>query len=427
MSYTFRVIFEGVLGYIPDKPFFVRCCKGKNYCCTKYRDQASGATKKICYNCDPDEGCWKRRSDAVDPNDPESGPIRSLAVLLPDLRRPGVPSVPGSTQPCPHCCPEEAEQDSPRLNFPKFREPHFPLLSFRLSDLRESTTRRIDLVARDISRQEEEGLLFLRREQIRFKMVAENAETFSFAGWAPCPPPPPYKLPDCCDRLKKLPEWWGRSPDLGDREQLESLWWLPDLERIVLDPAFQKATRARHDILPSYRGPFPEGLVARVECTGGRLRTYDFNRGVDGFPFRWRFAKPEDAWGPGSWNRALANSLALEFFDVRDEVRIELKRLANEVVVEELVLAPAPGASRPVLEICISNREPDLLFQEESFNRSSLPDMDFQPFYEQLSEASENDWAKLPIPNPGTTSFFGPVEKPCSGTVIRGQGGTDGQ
>jgi hypothetical protein len=264
--------------------------------------------------------------------------------------------------------------------------------------------------------------LFLRREQIRFNMEAENAKTFSFAGWAPCPPPQYDDLKACCHELGKLPDWWGRTPDLGDREQLESLWWLPDLERIILEDVYKDAARARPDVLPSYRGPFPEGLIARVECSGGRLRTYDFNRNVDGIPVTWDFAPPHDLTNI-TWKRALANSLALEFFDVRDEVRIELKRLANEVVVEELVLAPAPGAARPVLEIEITNREPDLLFQEESFNRSSLPDMDFQPFYEFLS-STRHEVAMLPIPYPSKESFFGVVEKPCAGTGMKGQGGT---
>jgi hypothetical protein len=309
------------------------------------------------------------------------------------------------------------------LNFPKYREPHFPLLRFRLNDLRDSTTRRVDLVARDISRQDEEGILFLRREQIRFVMDAENAEGFSFAGWAPCPPPSYDNLEDCYKMLKKPPKWWGKTPDLRSRDQLESLWWLPDLKRILpnsLYPGhFQLATRAKPEVLPSYRGPFPEGLIARIECSGGRLRTYDFNRDVDGVPVIWNFVPPRNL-GKVTWHRALANSLALEFFDVRDEVRIQLKRLANEVVVEELVLAPGPGASRPLLEIEITNREPDLLFQEESFNRSALPDIDFQPFYELLSRARLTDIPHLPIPYPDRESFFGVVEKPCAGSGLSG-------
>jgi len=418
VSYTFRVIFSGVLAYVPDKPFFEKIEHEKK-CCRSDENESDPKKKTVCYHCPEDEGCYRRRDDTIKSYDPLSGPVRSLAVLVPDLRRPGRPNVPNPPNPpCGH-----RHCRSP-LNFPRFREPHFPLLKFRLSDLRESTTRRVDLVCRDISRQDEEGLLFLRREQIRFKMEAENVTSFSYADWAPCPPPLYKDLRDCCKDLVRLPESWGKSPDLRDRDQLESLWWLPDLNRIVLEESHKAAVRVRPDFLPSYRGPFPEGLIARVECTGGRLRTFDFNRGVDGLPFIWRFAPPDDAWSCGTWNRALANSLALEFYDVRDEVHIELKRLANEVVVEELVLAPAPGASRPVLEIEITNREPDLLFEGESFNRASLPDMDFQPFYELLSEAAQELLPCLPIPNPGTRSFFGAVEKPCAGGGMQGQGGT---
>jgi hypothetical protein len=373
VSYTFRVIFEGVCGYVPDKRFF---------------------------QPDPDHtGFWKRR--------PPRDPIRSLAVLLPDLRRPTAPKTKDDI-----------------LRFPKFREPHFPLLKFRLADLREGTTRRVDLVCRDISQKEEDGLLFLRREQVRFHMSAENKQHFSYAGWSPQYDDEKKLLAEY-DWFKKLPKWWGKIPDLGSREQLESLWWLPALDRIVAKK-FSEATKARTDVLPSYRGPFPEGLIARIECTGGRLRTLDFNRGVDGFPLSWRFAPPDDAKSAGSWNLALSNSLALEFFDVRGDVHIELKRLANEVVVEELVLAPAPGASRPVLEILISNREPDLLFQEEGFSRSTLPDMDFQPLYEQLSQVQDPKSEiipQLPVPHPAKDTFFGIREKPCAGGSMLGQEG----
>jgi hypothetical protein len=146
------------------------------------------------------------------------------------------------------------------------------------------------------------------------------------------------------------------------------------------------------------------------------LRTDDFNRSVDSIPIPWRFASPADASGNGTWNRALANSIALEFFDVKDWVHIELRRLANEVVIEELVLAPAPGASRPVIEIYISNREPDFLFQEEGFGRLTLPDVDFQPFYELSS--FRGDISGLPIPHPAKSSFFGIREKPCAGSVL---------
>lgn len=400
MSYTFRVVFDGVCAYVPDKPFFVPCKGADDYCREKKKRQ------EICEDLLPPgedpKDCWRRRCDDIEPGNQHSGPIRSLAVLLPDLRRPGRPSLPTGSE----------------LNFPAFREPHFPLLHFGLCDLREGTTRRVDFVGRDISEKNEKGILFLRREQIRFELDAENSRTFSFAGWAPYPVDCD-KLPDCCKELGRLPEWWGKEPDLGDREQLESLWWLPDLERIV--EGNDDAIRVRPEVLPSYRGPFPPGLVGRVECQGGHLRTYDFNRGADGFPIRWRFAEPgAQQHDCGTWNRVLANSLALEFYDVRSEVRIELRRLANEVVVEELVLAPAPGASRPLLEIAISNREPDLLFQEEGFSRSTLPDLDFQPFYEQLSQANKDTWSTLPIPHPARHSLFGVVEKPCSGSGMRG-------
>ena len=396
MSYTFRVIFDGVCAYVPNRPFFVDpnapppSLAGSRFS-TDPTPPAPAvrapAPRRLSTNPPPMPAAanLSRPRYSTGPVRPwESCQVDSLAVLLPDLRRPARPSLPAHSQ----------------LNFPNFREPHFPLLTFNLGDLREGTTRRVDLVCRDISRQDEEGLLFLRREQIRFSLDAENAGQFSFSGWTPLNPDEP-------------------APELDQREQIESLWWLPDLARITDDPT---AAKVRPEVLPSYRGPFPEGLIARVECTGGRLRTYDFNRNVDNNPIHWRFAEPADAWGPGTWNRALANSVALEFFDVRGDVKIQLRRLANEVVDEELVLAPAPGASRPVLEIHISNREPDLLFQEEGFGRLTLPDVDFQPFYERLS-AFRGDVSSLPIPHPARASFFGIREKPCAGTVMVAEGG----
>jgi hypothetical protein len=385
MSYTLRVVFDGVCAYVPNKQFFFDEYNKQKQ--EEEKEKHKKAKDPLAARCD------KASTEPVHPAAYQqkwcaADQVDSLSILLPDLRRPAKPSLPRGS----------------RLNFPAFREPHFPLLTFRLGDLREGTTRRVDLVARDISEQDERGMLFLRQEQIRFSLKAENASCFSFAKWIPRNPFQPL-------------------PELDRPEQTESLWWLSDLARIV--EGSSEATEAKSEVLPSYRGPFPKGLVARVECTGGRLRTHDFNRNVDNIPLAWRFARPDDAWGEGSWNRALANSVALEFFDVQSEVKIELRRLANEVVIEHLVLAPAPGASRPVLEISISNREPDLLFQEEGFGRLTLPDLDFQPFYEKLSSFRGNV-SDLPIPHPARASFFGIREKPCAGTVMTPGGGNSG-
>lgn len=363
MSYTFRVVFDGVCAYVPNERFF------------DFDHQKKKFVSRI--------------ETSLKDKEQKTKLPRSLAVLLPDLRRPGMPHLP-----------------SVPLRFPPIRDPHFPLLQFRLKDLREGTTRRVDLVCRDISSDDEAGILFLRREQIRFKLDAENSSSFSFAD----------SVPDDPDQLK---------PDPNCPEQFESLWWLTDIRRIV-DPCDVDVAVVDPKFLPSYRGPFPDGLIARVECTGGRLRTFDFNRDLDGEPLPWRFAPPGADPLEGSWNRALSNSVALEFFDVRDEVHIELRRLANEVIIEELVLAPGPGASRPELEIRISNREPDLLFQAEGFSRSALPDMDFQPFYELSlgpDQPEPDRIASLPVPNPGNQTFFGIREKPCAGGVLDEKGG----
>ncbi len=392
MSYTFRVVFDGVLSYVPDKPFF----------CERRNDK------------------WKAQKD-----------VRSLSVLLPDLRRPGE-----SKRPPEDCCcgskVKSRDRSDGSIFLPKFRDPHFPLLKFRLSDLRDGTTRRVDLVCRDISEREEEGVLLLRRERVSFSLKAENDRSFSFADWIP---PPNRARPrrdqfedetarseveSCVENIGGIDRCRPSHdvPNLGLREELESLWWLPDLAQIVGEK-YKNAARVDEKFLDSYRGPFPEGLIARVECDGGRLRTYDFNRGVDGAPIAWRFAAPTDSDPKsGTWKRAIGNSLALEFYDVRGPVRIGLRKLANEVIDRTLVLAPAPGAARPIVEIEISNREPDLLFSDEGFSRSTLPDMDFQAFYERLSQADKETIHELPVPHPSGSSFFGVVEKPCAGACM---------
>jgi hypothetical protein len=448
MSYTFRVIFDGVCAYVPERPFFKKVGggsgggSGTNYTGGQQTDgdQAASGNK------------WCAETD-----------VDSVAILLPDLRRAGLTDHPGlagaggsgvsaSTvvaqgggQDCP--CESEEPSDEPsdtetgdlgsacrhrrRPFFPEQREPHFPLLRFNLGDLAEGTDRRVDLVCRDISEKDESGLLFLRREQIRFHLKAENARTFTFANWTPwdrC----------CCDGASCPNNDGGAGcrcephctpcdpadyplPDLALRDERESLWWLPDLGQIAgtSDPG---AAVVDSDFLPSYRGPIQEGLVARVECYGGRLRTYDFNRTADGRPLPWRFAPPGDASNDGTWRRAIGNSLALEFFDVQGPVEIEIKRLANEVVTRKLVLSPHPGACRDVVEIEIGNREPDLLFEQEGLSRAVLPDMDFQAFYRQLSRAVR-PIKDLPVPHPSLTYFFGVTEKPCAGTQMRAEEG----
>lgn len=362
MSYTFRVVFDGVCGYVPEKPFFKR----------KEMNQLA------------DGEIWSAQEK-----------IAWLDVLLPDLRRPGETFRPNGNPNNP-------------VYLPRLREPHFPLLRFKLADLREGTTRRVDLVHRDISERDERGLLFLRREQVRFDVHSQNEDSFAFADWIP---PNKSKPSEQYVEEDHSSEETYSTPRLGDQDEFESLWWLPDLDQIT-----PERLKVRDDLLRSYRGPFPEGLVSRIECNGGRLRTFAFNIDVGGKPIEWRFASPSDSISDGCWNRAIGNSLALEFFDVRGEVSIELKRLANEVVTKKLVLAPAPGASCPVLEIEISNREPDLLFQEEGFSRAALPDMDFQAFYEKL--VPDFEFREYPVPHPSRQSFFGVIEKPCAGTSL---------
>ena len=327
MSYTFRVIFEGVCAWVPDHPFF------------------------------PEDAPGTVRVNEVD-------------VLVPDLSR--------------------AEYNTqPAEGLRVFRSPHFALFKFSLPDLHRKTTRRVDLVTRDIGTHDEEGLLFLKREQIRFRLEAENATSFRFADRKPAPESRP-------------------KPEPTRREELESLWWLPRLQDIA--PAYQ---RARADHLSTHRGPFPEELQARVEIKGGFLKTYDFNRDVNGDPLPWRFLPADATSGQGLWNRAIGNRQALEFYDVQGPVTIELKRIANDVHTTELVLDLPPGAHRPVLEVFVTNLEPELMFGAQDRLTAQLPDPDFEEFYYMHSDnVTFNE--ERPVPNPSGFGFLGIRDKPCS-------------
>lgn len=156
MSYTFRVIFEGVCAWVPDHPFF--------------------------------------------PQDVTAPSAKKVDVLLPDLSR-----------------AEFNTQSADGLRV--FRSPHFALLKLPLADLQSDTTRRVDLVTRDVGSPHEEGILFLKREQIRFCLRADNAETFQYASWKP-------------EDTSNLDDSWTikgsrpgmHYPDPASKDQLESLW-----------------------------------------------------------------------------------------------------------------------------------------------------------------------------------------------------------
>lgn len=356
MSYTFRVIFDGVCAHVPDHPFFSRC------------DEEPKGDKGVK---------WR-------PNT-----VNEVDVLLPDLTR--------------------AEYNSqPVEGLRVFRSPHLALLQFSLPDLHRKTTRRIDLVTRDIGTRDESGLLYLKREQIRFRLQAENATSFRFADWSPA------DLDDD-DRSR----WWFDKPDHAIHvprptapKQLESLWWLPRLQEIA-----PKYAQVRPDVLSTHAGPFPEELQARVEIKGGFLKTFDFNRNVNGDPQPWRFLPAKEPSGTGKWNRAIGNRQALEFYDVRGPVTIELKRIANDVHTTELVLNLPPGAYRPVLEVVISNREPESLFGVQDRLTAQLPDPDFEEFYYMLSAETDMQYAR-PVPNPLGFGLLGIRDKPCSPTAM---------
>lgn len=346
MSYTFRVIFEGVCGFVPDRKFFKK----------------AGAI-------------WTKN---------ECDPPTEVDVLLPDLSR-----------------AEYNTQVSQDLRV--FRSPHFALLQFDYGQLENETTRRVDLAYRtDVSSRAERGLLCLKREQIRFIVDANNKDELEFAGWTPENQESPWR------EILAPPTPGLHVPDPTYPDQAKSLWWLPRLDEIE-----SHYDRARCDQLRDHYHALPEDLQSRVEIDGGFLRTFDFNRNVDGEPQPWRFLPADQRTGAGVWNRAIGNRLALEFYDVTDPVKIELKRLGNDVQTTYLQLAPEAGADVEELEVVITNSEPERLFSAEDRLTAQLPDPDFEEFYYMLTEP-EDYFEPMPVPNPPGFGLLGISDKPCS-------------
>lgn len=331
MSYTFRVIFEGVCAFVPRKPFF--------------EDAESTAE------------------------------LPPLTVLLPDLRGALPVSEAGGLY--------------------RLRPSHFPLLKFDPKNLAARTTRKVDLVCRDFVEPREQALMFLKREQIRFKIKARNARHFTYANCRPCN---------------------EHRPDPFNKAEMESLWWLPRIAELD-----RRRARVRPDLLPNRYQAFPDDLIARLEIQGGHLKTFDFNRDLKGDPQVWRFALPNDDYSDGHWNRPIGNRLALEFYDVEGPVRLKMRRLANEVYEETLELAHPPGGARPVLEIEICNREPEVLFtREEEQAQAILPDADFEEFYFKCSaDLGPAKSPSGPVPHHRGPVFFGPIKDPCSPSEMK--------
>lgn len=332
MSFTLRVVFDGVCAFVPAPEPFFSYTSGK----------------------------W------------EAKPVKSIAVLLPNLQSAALASYKFQGR-----------------SF--FREPHFPLLTFPIESLQGGTTRRVDLVAREPGRRDEVGVCLLNREQIRFKCDTQYRKDLSFEGW----------VPSTVTQEK---------PTEGKPEEVRSLWWLPRVDELTVG----KHGRPRKDLSPDHLAGFPDDLAARVETAGGQLSVANFNRGRTGLPIPWRFAPPDDAASAGVWQRAIGNSLALEFFDIGEKVVLEMRRLGNEVHDAELVLAPPIGARNPVVEVRISNMELERLLGRTDVGRGSFLDPDFQAFYQAIS-IGPVDLGKQPIPNPaGKYLFLGIRDKPCS-------------
>lgn len=354
MSYTFRVIFDGVCAFVPDKPFFSR---------------------------NKDTGVWGANGDKA----------TYVDVLLPDLTR-----------------AEYNTQAARGLRI--FRSPHIALLKFQRDHLDWSeTSRRVDLVCRDIDSSDEEGLLFLKREQIRFHLKASNVKCFEYADWSP----DEKQQGDLREAVIDSRISGVHVPTTDD--QMESLWWLPRLREIEphYDRVNSRMVRGKDGLCRA----FPEELQARVEINGGRLRTFGFNRDVNGEPQPWRFLPADETAGSGVWNRAIGNRLALEFFDVCGRVGIELKRIANDVEITNLVLMPR--VDQEVLEVVMTNSEPEALFGVRDRLTAQLPDPDFEEFYYMLTDPDSNDFNELrPVPNPSGFGFIGILDKPCSPAEI---------
>ncbi len=144
MSYTFRVIFEGICAYVPDRPFFVQEANGK----------------------------WK------------AGSPTSVQVLIPDLTgripRPG-------TQPLAIA-------------------PHFLTLRARVRDLQPETDRHYRLTYRQPGSLDEMALFRVDGEEMKIELDrSSNGDAFSFANWVP---KRPQELPDLRSVLMTSSLYW---------------------------------------------------------------------------------------------------------------------------------------------------------------------------------------------------------------------------
>lgn len=318
MSYTLRLIFEGVCAFVPDKPFFTNGLPGQP---------------------------------------------TSMSVLIPDLRRAQV----GATK--------------------RMRDAHFPVLSFELENLvRAKSTRFVDLVFREDLAKNEHGLCILRNEVVTVDSIEGRPQNFQFASTVPL----------------------GQVP--ANMAELSSVFWLPRIAEI--QPGYEKAMRPLN---PKRFKLVPPELIGAVQIDRGFFRCLGFNRDDSGDPRIWRFAKDDD--GAGVWNRVVGNRFALELFDLTMPVSLLLDARTIDPQPTQLTFFPRQNES--LVEVEVSNLEPEQIFADSGLHIEASPDPDFEEFYGRIS--SNRNPTPPVIPNlKRRQSGLGDVRKPCAPAAFSG-------
>ena len=321
MSYTFRLIFEGVCAFVPDAPFFI--------------------------------------------GDKPQQPSK-MSVLIPDLRR-------------------AAERTT------GMRDAHFPAIIFNLENLdRLNSDRFVDLIFREDNSQKECGLCVLRKEVIKVDSTAGRPEKFQFASTVPNPP-------------SNFPRTVAEAM---------SVYWLPPIVEL-----HQNGTElAASDLDPDRFTLFPPQLIGAVQVCRGFFRCVNFNREESGDPIIWRFAGLNDP-GQGKWNRVIGNRWAVEIYDLNDPITLTLEGRAIDPQTTQLTFSPK--LNEALVEVEISNLEPDQIFADSGLDIVGSPDPDFEEFYHQIS--SQNAPSNPLVPNLGRGQIgLGTVRKPCAQAAFNG-------
>lgn len=207
---------------------------------------------------------------------------------------------------------------------------HIPRVEVRKKNLRDSSTRRIDLLQPSQDPGEDLNHCIFRFEDISFqplggavsqnRLAVENRQV---------------------DNLADL------DVDALTDEERGSLFWLLKLERAAGGDAFLD-DRLLGDLLPS---PDDTPLIARIHLGEGTLKTLDLQDGL------WVFDRNDQ----NEVERPLARSLALEIENLEQDVEILFDIFDRREVQTRLVVGPPDGSPNETVEIAIRNQEIEAL------------------------------------------------------------------